>query len=883
MAIMIKKPWHSFSIKKVIESLGTDSEKGLSADDVIIRRNKWGKNELPQEKPLSGLKTFLEQFQSPLVYILIIAGVISLFFKLYTDCAVIFAAIILDTSVGFFQEKKASKALSALKKVVKVDARVIRQSREIKIDAQEIVPGDVVVLNAGDKVPADCRLIWSRNLKINEAPLTGEWRLAEKSVKILPKETPLADRDNMAYMGCIIETGQGKAVVTEIGKNSQVGKIAAMVRETREEKTPIQKKISVFSKKIGIIIAVLCAFIFFGGIIRGQPGLEMFITAIAIAVAAIPEGLPVAFTVILSLGMTRILKKKGLVRKLISAETLGSTSVIASDKTLTLTQGKMKVSEIVTAKNQISEERTAMRIAVLCSEAFVENPQDIHPLWRVQGKPTDKAFVLAGAEVGLNKSDLEKEFPILDEVPFESKNKFILNLRSFPKKKNVLHISGAPEKILSLSNYFEINGKKRKLNKRDREEFEEKLDTLTKKGLRVVGVGYKEARSEKREAKNLIEEAKDFVFVGFIGLKDPLRKEAKQVIKICRGAGMKPIIVTGDHLLTAKAVAKELGFKVGKENMIEGKDLDNLTDEEFQEKVKDIQVFARVEPEHKLRIIDAWQKRGEVVAMTGDGINDAPALKKADIGVALGSGTDVAKEVSDLILLTDNFNILVAAIEEGRAIIDNMRKVITYLLSDSFTEVILIGVSLIFGWPLPIVAAQILWVNLIEDGPLGLCLAFEPKEKDVMKQKPQGHRFSLITKEMKVLIVIIGVITDLLLLGLFFWLLRYSGYEILHIRSVIFAGLTIDSIFYVFSCKSLRKNIWHTNPFSNKFLIGAWLFGVVMLLMALYFPPLQMLLKTVPLNLFDWQLIIGLGLLNIALIEATKWYFITKSSKQILK
>ena len=352
-------------------------------------------------------------------------------------------------------------------------------------------------------------------------------------------------------------------------------------------------------------------------------------------------------------------------------------------------------------------------------------------------------------------------------------------------------------------------------------------------------------------------------------------------MKICRQAGMRPIIVTGDHKLTAKAVAEELGFKIKKENILEGQDLDRLSDKEFEKILDKIQIYARVEPRHKIRIVRAWQERGEVVAMTGDGINDAPALKKADIGVALGSGTEIAKEASDLILLNDSFSIIVAAVEEGRAIIDNIRKVITYLLSDSFTEVILIGASLLLGWPLPVVAVQILWVNLIEDGPLALCLAFEPKEKDLMRQIPQKHNIPLLTQEMKTLIFIIGLITDFLLFGLLFWLIKYSGYEISHIRSIIFAGLTIDSIFYIFSCKSLRKNIWQINPVSNKFLVFSWIFGVIALIGALYLPILQTLLKTVPLNFFDWQLILGLGLFNIILIESVKYYFIARHQTEI--
>jgi Ca2+-transporting ATPase len=504
--------------------------------------------------------------------------------------------------------------------------------------------------------------------------------------------------------------------------------------------------------------------------------------------------------------------------------------------------------------------------------------------WIIRGDPTDKALLRAGIEAGLNKTEIEKKLLKIGEIEFSSKNKYAAKLYQTKEKELLLYISGAPEKILNFSVYLKINNEHKKLSSASRQKIKEKLEELTGKGLRVIAVAYKKIPSEnetqilklKDKKYNLEELLNDLTFVGLIALKDPLRKGVKKAIDLCRQAGMRPIIVTGDHKLTAKAIAQEIGLKANEENVLEGKDLDNISDEELAKKLENIKIYARVEPRHKMRIINAWQQKGEVVAMTGDGINDVPALKKADIGVALGSGTDVAKEVSDLILLTDSFDIIVAAVEEGRVIIDNIRKVVTYLLSDSFTEVILISISLLFGWPLPVTAAQILWVNLIEDGPLGISLAFEPKEKDVMKQKPQNHNTPLLTQEMKALIFIIGFITDLLLLGLFFWLLKYSGYEISHIRSIIFACLTIDSIFYVFSCKSLRRNLWDINLFSNKFLIWSWFFGVLALITALYFPPLQTLLKTTPLNLFDWQLILGLGLINIMLIEATKWYFITK-------
>ncbi|PIZ87500.1 MAG: hypothetical protein COX92_01085 [Candidatus Nealsonbacteria bacterium CG_4_10_14_0_2_um_filter_40_15] len=854
--------WHNLKIEEAVKTLRTNIKEGLSEEEVKIRQKEFGKNKLPEEKPLSRLRIFLEQFRSPLIYILVIAGIVTLVLKEFTDAIVIFGAVFLNTIVGFLQENKASKTLRELKKVVKHEAEVLRDGNLKIINSQEIVPGDIVILNPGDKVPADGRIIDSHDLKINEMALTGEWIAAKKKPEVLPKETPLADRDNMVYMGTIVEDGKGKVIVTETGINTEIGKVATMIRETPEEKTPYQKKLAHFSKIVGIVIAVICFGIFLEGMATGGEFIEMFTTAVAVAVAAIPEGLPIAMTVILALGMQRILGRKGLVRRLVSTETLGSTSVIATDKTATLTEGKMKVDEV------IGDNFLTIKAAVLTSEAFIENPDEPKEKWILRGRPTDRALLEAGIEIGIDrKREFEKKK--IAELLFNPINKFAAALYE-EDEGQTLYACGAPEKILELSD----------LTQDEKKSWEERLKGVAQKGLRVVATAYKKIRNSKFEIRNkfqiLNSKFQNLTFAGFITLKDPIRPEVKEAMIVCLQAGMRPIIVTGDHKLTAKAVAEELGFKIKEENILEGNELDKLSDKEFEKILDKIQIYARVEPRHKMRIIEAWQRRGEVVAMTGDGINDAPALKKADIGLALGSGTEVAKETSDLILLNDSFSIIVAAVEEGRAILDNIRKVITYLLSDSFTEIILIGASLLLGFPLPVVAVQILWVNLIEDGPLGLCLAFEPKEKDLMQQKPQGHDIPLLTREMKALIFIIGLMTDLLLLGLFFWLIKYSGYEIPHIRSIIFAGLTIDSIFYIFSCKSLRRNLWQINPFSNKFLVFAWIFGVIALIAALYLPVLQTLLKTVPLNLFDWQLILGLGFLNLILIEATKWYFIVK-------
>ena len=862
--------WHSISWKKAAEHFGVSAEDGLTNKKAKVFREKFGRNKLPKEKPLSRLKIFLEQFKSPLIYILVIAGFVVLAFKEIADAVVIFGAVLLNTIVGFFQETKATEALRKLKKIVTINAQILREGNLKVLNSEQLVPGDIFILSPGDKVPADGRIIECDNLRINEMSLTGEWIPAQKKSETLAQKTNLADRDNMVYMGSVVEDGKAKVVTTATGLGTEIGRVAQMVKEAKEEKTPLQKKLIRFARIISGIIVFVCVLIFIEGLITGNSFLEMFETAVAVAIAAIPEGLPVAMTVILALGMQRILKKRGLVRKLSSAETLGSTSIIATDKTATLTEGKMQVTEIITQKK--SDRYLALKIAALCNEAFIENPDKSMEKWILRGRATDKALLLAGLQAGINKKNIERKMKKIAELPFSTVNKYLARAFSVSRKKDIIYVSGAPEKLLKMSKFLQEGKKKVILDKEAEKKIKKQLESLAGRGLRVVAVAYKEIDNLKNLFDNL-------VFVGLLALKDPVRKEVKRAIRICKQAGMKPIIVTGDHKLTAKAVAKEIGLNVEEENIMEGSDLDKISDSDFEKKVKDIQIYARAEPKHKMRIISAWQEKGEVIAMTGDGINDAPALKKADVGVALGSGTEVAKEVSDLVLLTDNFNIILAAIEEGRAIIDNIRKVITYLLSDSFTETILIGVGLFFGY-LPITAVQILWVNLIEDGLPGVALSYEEKEKDLMKRRPGGNNAPLLNSEMKVLIFVIGVLTDFFLLALFFFLLKFSNYGIIHIRTMIFAGLAIDSIFYVFSCKSLRKNIWHINIFSNKFLLFAWAFAIVSLLAAIYLPPIQNLLETAPLSFFDWGILLAIGFSNLFLIEFTKWIFIKKISSE---
>ncbi len=868
--------FHTLKAEEVLKKLKT-STKGLDKQEAILRLKKHGLNKLPVAKKKSRLRILLEQFKSPLIYILAIAGAVTIFLGEYTDSVVIWLAVVINTMVGFLQENKANNALAALRKIVTNKVIVIRRDpssakatagKEKLVSQEQITIGDVIKLRPGDKVPADGRIIDSNDLKMNESTLTGEWAPVEKKVESLKQETFFADRVNMAFMGTVVEAGFGQMVVTAIARDTEFGRVAKLIKETEEEDTPYQQRLAKFSKILGGVIVAVCLFIFVEGMLTGGEFAEMFTTAVAVAVAAIPEGLPMAMTVILAIGMQKILKRKGLVRKLASAETLGSTSIICTDKTGTLTEGKMEVSEIIVAgENPAHSGRDKLKvleIITLLSEAFKEKTNGKNSAEILRGRPTDRALLTAGERAGFFKEKLLKKYKEVDRILFNSSHKFSAGIFSTGKSSSELLVMGAPEVI------FE------KLNKgNDKTKLNKKINELTGQGLRVLAVARKSLSDQKLE-KLHNEDVKDLELLGFITLKDPVRATAKKTISICKQAGLKPIIITGDHKLTAKAVASELGLDVKSTNIIEGKDLAKLTDRQLKKKVRDIVIYARVMPEQKLRIINAWQSLGKVVAMTGDGINDAPALKKADVGVALGSGTTVAKEVSDLVLLNDDFSVIVSAVEEGRGIIDNIRKVITYLLSSSFSEIILITVAIVLGWPLPVLAVHILWVNLIEDGLPNFALAFEPREDDIMKRPPLPKDAPLLNSEMKFIIFVIGVLTDIMLLAIFYYLYKYTNYSLIHIQSIIFAALAIDSRFFVYSCKSLRKNIWHINLLSNKLLLLSTVIATILLVAVFYIPALQVIFKTFPLTLRDWGLLVTLGLIEVALVEIAKWFYISR-------
>ncbi len=873
----MKKNWHTISLEKVfIETAGT--RDGLNSVVAIERLKKFGRNTLPQEKPYSKIRLFLSQFNSPLMYILLATVVISSLLKHYSDAIFIVVVLFINTTVGFYQENKANQSLLALKKMVKVRTKVLRDGHEKEIDSEELVVGDVVFLKSGDKVPADGRIFESKGLKINEASLTGEWQAVEKDL----------ERTNAVFMGTIVEEGRATIVVVATGINTQIGEVVSLLKETKERKTPLQKKIAILSNWLGVFILSFIVIIIIEGYFTEKNFVDVFIASLALAVSAIPAGLLPAITVILALGMRRIFKQKGLVRKLAATETLGSVTVICTDKTGTLTEGKMQVSHILTSTkelmgdsinglangknvNGVESHISALKIATLVNDAFVENPEAELQEWVVRGRPTDKALLLAGMQSGLNKQELEKQYPVLDRISFESEYKFAATFCKKDKKHNMLYVIGAPEEIINRSVSLDIDSKKGKLGTVQADELIKKLEALTQKGLRVVACAHKDYDTETKY-QNLTELVNGLSLVGFIALKDPLRQDAKESIAITKKAGIRTVIVTGDHKFTAKAIAEEIGLEAEDENIMEGKELEMITDDELKEKSKIISIYARVSPRHKLRIVDALQANGEVVAMLGDGVNDAPALKSADIGVAVGSGTDVAKEVADLVLLDDNFKTILKAIEQGRVIFQNIRKVFVYLVVNDFSELCLFLASMAMGFPLPLLPAQILWINLIESGFPDIALTTEQETKGLMDEKPRNPKESILNKAMKQWMTAIFFITGLdgFLFFIFFW--KFTG-DLDKTRTMVFVFMCVASLAIAFSVRSFKKTIFRRDIFSNYYLVGGVAISFILLLISLYLPPLQKLLSTQPLGVAEWAIIFAVSLMEISLIEFFKKRF----------
>lgn len=872
--------WHALSSQDAVKELKSDRKDGLSQSEVKKRRKKYGSNALSLKRSFSIPKILFSQFQSPLIYILLFAAGLTLVLAEYVDTVVIIAAVVINVAIGFFQEFKSENTMEKLRSLVEPQARVIRDGKKHIINAEELVPGDIVYFEAGDRIPVDARLIEQTALRINEAILTGESTPSIKDTRKLSNDASVSDRTNMVYMGTAVDSGVGMAIVTHIGEHTQLGKIAALVSQTEKPRTPLQQRLAEFSRGLGVLFSVLTVVVFFVGIAVGRDFLEMILTAVAMAVAAIPEGLPASVTIILAVGSQKILEKKGLVRKLVSAETLGSTSVICTDKTGTLTKATMELVEVTTLqaskvlKDLVDDDYASftVKIGMICNDSSIEQKRGDIKDWKIIGDTTDNALYRGGLRMGYGEQEISKEFKRIASIPFDASTKYMATLNHDGKKGCSVFLKGAPEVVMKRARYVLKNGKKVELEKKDREFLQAEYEKMTGRGLRVLGVAYK-SYTCKQETLN-DNDTYDLVIVGFLGLKDPLREQAKSSIQACRAAGIHVVVITGDHRLTAKAIFNELGIKVKRGEIMEGKDLDAMSDKKLFEKIQKVKVFARVQPEHKLRIIKQWQKHDAVVAMIGDGVNDAPAIKTADIGVAQGSGSDVSKEASELIILDDNLQTLVLSVEQGRVIFDNIRKVVVFNLVDSLSEIMVIGGSILLGMPLPLLPAQILWINIVEDGLPSLALAFEPGEADVMKHKPRKHDEPLMNGEMKLIILVIGLLSNILVFGSFVYMYVNNLYPLATIQTIVFATMAVNSLFYIFSIKSLRANIWKTKLFNNKYLLMAIFGSATLVIAAVYLPSLNTLLRTVPLAPSLWAIPIGLSVLQIIMIEIVKYFYL---------
>lgn len=880
----ITEAYHS-DLKEVFNYLKSD-EKGLSSLDANKKFDSLNPNSLAKEQPYSRFKTFISQFKNPLAFILIIAGSISLALGEMIEAQVIFLAVILNVIIGFFQEDKANSALEKLKKMVEHNAIVIRDGQEKELPSFQIVPGDILVLRAGELILADARLISATDLELNEASLTGESMPIYKNPEALSADTVLAERRSMVYSGTNILSGNGLAVVTAIGKDTEIGKISEMVKKADSGPTPLQKKMAGVSKFLGMIVLVICAFLFVIGWLKGLDLLEVFISAIAVAVASIPEGLAMAVTVILSVGIKQIAKKKALTKKLLAAETLGSITVICSDKTGTLTEGKMSFESIVSnakeySLNTLKKEKDnenikeSFKIGLLCSDVIKDASSG-----KVSGSAIEVSFINAALKIDYHKNDFLKLEPRIAELPFKSSRKFMMSLNENQEtKKFNLYAKGAGEMIIDRCSSIKEGEKIGDLNAVKKEEILSQYNKLTAKGLRVIALAYKSFSTNPLESYN--EEAwdkagSDLVFVSFVAFKDPLRKDSASTIALCKTAGIRAMIITGDHPNTALAIAKELGSGLADGGVITGAELDTLDEHKLRETLKKVSVYARVSPSHKILIVETLKQQGEVVAMTGDGLNDSPALKAADIGICLGSGTEVTKETADMVLLDDNFSVIVSAVRQGRIIFENIRKALTYLISDCFSEIVLIVGSIIFNTPLALLPAQILWINIVNDGLPSFSLAFEDGNEDIMKRKPVDKKEHVFNREMKAIIIYLGLSRDIILFGIFYYIfknLAMFDMNMDYLRSMFFATLIAKSLVSVFSIRSFSTPIHKINHLKNKYLLFTALGSLALLIMAIYLPVFNHFLGTEALRPSAWIFVVSVAMLNIFALEMIKWRF----------
>ncbi len=890
-------PWYQFSVEKIADKLKTDLVKGLSGVEAVIRQKKYGENVFEEEKKVTIFDRIFKQLKNPLVVILLIAGIATLFLGKHMDTIVILLVFLINIIVGVAQESRASKAFEKLLQSQEKNATVIRDGEKKIIPSAELVVGDIIEIIGGSYIPADVRIVQEQEFSVNESALTGEWVAVSKDANIIEKNVPITSRSNMAWMGTLVVGGTATAIVVGTGNNTQVGKIAESLIGVEDETTPLQRSIANLARFLAFLILGLIFVIFLIGLLNNHPLIDIFMLSIAIAVAAMPQGLPAAVTVVLAIGMESILKKGGLVRNLLAAETLGSTTVILTDKTGTLTMAEMRVAEIITLESvtkicggeaitpkepklhSYTEGADVLKMAMLVSDAFVEGVEKPLSEWVVRGRPVERAIILAGLGSGLKRNDLLKTYPQLDFLPFESKRRMAASLHSTEGGSKKMYISGAPEFLLQCANFVYTDGKTRDMTDEDRSLLSRIQQQKSSEGMRLIAVGYKETNRDsillkEFEAKDNNITVDDFVFGGFLVLHDPLRKDVREAMETAKEAGTRVIMLTGDNPITALKIAKEAGVAPEDSTMaITGVEVEEMNDKELLSVLKKCNVFARVLPYQKLRIVQTLKADGEVVAMTGDGINDAPALRSADIGIALNSGTEVAKEASDLILLNNSFSIIIRAIEEGRRILDNLKKIVAYLLSTSFGEIIVVGTAVIAGTPIPLLPTQILWTKMVQEGFMNFAFAFEPKEKGIMKRNPRDIAMkTILTPNLKKLITLIASVMGIILL-LFYFFLLYIEIPEKEMRTLMFIALSSGAMFFAFSIKNLHRPIWEINFFSNKYLIVALFLSMTMLILVVTLPPLQALLSIVPPSPITFISLVVLGFMNLVLIEIAKYIF----------
>ncbi|EIF2087925.1 calcium-transporting P-type ATPase, PMR1-type [Clostridium perfringens] len=865
--------WYKKSKNEILQELNVDEKNGLSSTEALRRLEKYGKNKLETKKKKTLFKQFLSQLKDVMIYILIIAAMISAFLGEISDALIILLVIIINAVIGVIQESKAEKALDALKELSTPKALVKRDGSLKEILSEDIVPGDIVIIDAGRYIPGDLRLIDTANLKIEESAFTGESVPSEKDASFLPdKEIPIGDQNNMAFMSTLATYGRGVGVVVGTGMNTEIGKIAKMIEQEENDETPLQKKLSELGKILGFLAVGICILIFIISFFQGRDLLEMFLTSISLAVAAIPEGLPAIVAIVLALGVQRMVKKNAIIRKLPAVETLGSVSIICSDKTGTLTQNKMTVTTVYTNDSYIkesefnlndNESKLLVDCMVLCNDAtYSEKSQT--------GDPTEIALLESPFKLNILKEKLEKEFKRIDEIPFDSDRKLMTTVNLVDDKKARVFTKGALDSILSICNKISVNGKLLDFSKEYKAKVLENSNIMSDKALRVLAFAYKDISKENIVLDSL---EKDLVFIGMVGMIDPPRLEVKDSIKLCKSAGITPVMITGDHKNTAFAIANELGIAEDISQAITGHEIDKFKEEEFNEKIINYRVFARVSPEHKVKIVKAFKSHGNIVSMTGDGVNDAPSLKAADIGVAMGiTGTDVSKGASDMILTDDNFSTIVSAVEEGRKIYLNIKKSIVFLLSCNLGEILTLFTAILLNWNSPLQPIHILWVNLITDSFPALALGVDKTKEDVMNNPPRNPKESIFIKSDKIQLIINGVLIGGITLFAFKLGERLYADSLIPAQTMAFVVLSVSQLFLSLSLRSNTKSAFSLGIFSNKYLVYSILLGIFLQVIIISISFIANIFKVTPLLLYDWIVVILVSLIPFAINEILKLF-----------